>query len=227
MSESIRERLAKQAAREAIAQAEYEIHKSYNSKLENLIVDAVGGLTGMLIGKPRPPKKSATLLRILVDYADELYRHRMKYHTGTLDKTAVATEVENEIVRRIRQMELMGHSLHYHSSETEIRESILETLKELSTILPVTDAAVRNLSNRTISQPRRVESPIAVRARQRNAFVEPILRKKGMTRSKWAIRSGVDPSVIYDYLSGKSSPRPESRNLMAEAIGIQERDLPE
>ena len=60
----------------------------------------------------------------------------------------------------------------------------------------------------------------------REAVVLPILRAKGMTRSRWATNAGVDPSVVYDYLKGVSNPRPESRNALAEVLGLRESELP-
>jgi transcriptional regulator with XRE-family HTH domain len=66
-----------------------------------------------------------------------------------------------------------------------------------------------------------------LRSTVRKAFVVPLLRKHGMTRSKLATKAGIDPSVVYDYLSGKSDPRPDNRNLIAEVLGIQESELPD
>ena len=74
-------------------------------------------------------------------------------------------------------------------------------------------------------QPQRQESEIRAQARQ--AVVNPILQEKGMTASKWADRAGVDTSVVYDYLKGKSNPRPENRKALAEAIGLRAIELPE
>ena len=68
---------------------------------------------------------------------------------------------------------------------------------------------------------------IVLRAVWRQAFVLPILRKIGITRSRWAADAGVDPAVVYDCLSGKSRARPESRNVLAEALKLQEAYLPE
>jgi hypothetical protein len=65
------------------------------------------------------------------------------------------------------------------------------------------------------------------RAEIRTSFVMPLLKLKGLTRSKWASKAGVDPSVVYDYLSGKSNPRPNNRNDMAEALGVEESQLPD
>ena len=72
------------------------------------------------------------------------------------------------------------------------------------------------------------ESPNQVSdvSRKRKAVIEPILEKAGLTPSKWADLSGVDTSVVYDYLKGKSSPRPETRRALAEALKLSSSDLP-
>ncbi len=61
----------------------------------------------------------------------------------------------------------------------------------------------------------------------RKAFVNPILLEKGMSPSRWANLAGVDPSVVYDYLSGKSDPRPDNRKVLAEVLGLKPSELPE
>jgi lambda repressor-like predicted transcriptional regulator len=73
------------------------------------------------------------------------------------------------------------------------------------------------------SQKRSIEHLSATR----KAFVVPLLKKKGMTRSKLATEAGIDPSVVYDYLSGKSTPRPDNRNVIAEVLGVAESELPD
>ena len=60
----------------------------------------------------------------------------------------------------------------------------------------------------------------------REAFVVPRLKKKGMSKSKWAAKAGVDPAVVYDYLADRSNPRPDSRLVLAEALGVDESELP-
>jgi gp16 family phage-associated protein len=61
----------------------------------------------------------------------------------------------------------------------------------------------------------------------RRTFVQPRLQEKGMSASKWADRAGFDTSVVYDYLNGKSKPRPETRKAMAEALGVTATEVPE
>jgi hypothetical protein len=60
----------------------------------------------------------------------------------------------------------------------------------------------------------------------RRAVLEPILRDKGYSRSRWAYVAGVDPAVVYDYMKGDSNPNPESRKALAGAIGLPVDDLP-
>lgn len=66
--------------------------------------------------------------------------------------------------------------------------------------------------------------PTKKRATERRRAVMPVLQQKGMSPSRWADRAGVDPSVVYGYLSGKSQPRLENRKALAQAIGLP--DLP-
>lgn len=68
---------------------------------------------------------------------------------------------------------------------------------------------------------------ITLLAVRRCLIVEPMLKEKGFTRSKWATKAGVNPSVVYDYLSGKSTPRPENKNALADAIGVPAACLPD
>lgn len=60
----------------------------------------------------------------------------------------------------------------------------------------------------------------------RKAFAEPRLLGLEMTRNQWAARAGINPSMVYDYLSGKSNPRPATRKLLADALGVNVLDLP-
>jgi hypothetical protein len=65
-----------------------------------------------------------------------------------------------------------------------------------------------------------------VRAERRRAAIEPLLKANGFSQAKWANIAGVDTSVVYDYMSGSSQPRPESRNALAGALDLKEPDLP-
>ena len=63
-------------------------------------------------------------------------------------------------------------------------------------------------------------------AERRRGVVMPILEDQEMSRSQWAAKAGVDPSMVYDYLEGRSTPRAHNRRAMAEAIGLTLQQLP-
>ncbi len=76
----------------------------------------------------------------------------------------------------------------------------------------------------SISKPERALSQAA---EKRRAFVQPRLEALGFTASSWADRAGVDASVAYDYMNGKSNPRADSRRALAEALKVSVNELPE
>ena len=62
---------------------------------------------------------------------------------------------------------------------------------------------------------------------KRKAVIDPLLEAKDWTPNKWATKAGLDPSVAYDYLAGKSNPRRENRRALAEALGLKYQDFPQ
>lgn len=58
------------------------------------------------------------------------------------------------------------------------------------------------------------------------AKLKPTLDHLGYSKSKWATKAGVDPSVVYGYMAGTSNPNAESRKVLAEAIGLPVDQLP-
>jgi len=88
------------------------------------------------------------------------------------------------------------------------------------------DTALPNGGNSTVAEAgSAVNGPNTVGAHRR-AILQPILDKLGYSRSKWATRAGVDPSVVYKYMSGTSDPNAGSRKVLAEAIGLSADKLP-
>jgi hypothetical protein len=65
------------------------------------------------------------------------------------------------------------------------------------------------------------------RARVRAAKINPLLKKLGFSRLRWAERAGVNPSVAYGYMDGESMPRNENRKALAEAINCPLDEFPE
>jgi len=62
---------------------------------------------------------------------------------------------------------------------------------------------------------------------QREAFVRPILDKKGWSIHDWAEKSEVDFHTANDYLNGETNPHPSTRKKLADALGVTVDDLPE
>ena len=65
------------------------------------------------------------------------------------------------------------------------------------------------------------------RKEARQAFVTPHLETLEITPSGWAKKAGLHPSIIYDYLNGKTKTlRPKTSGDLAEALGVSINDLP-
>ena len=58
-------------------------------------------------------------------------------------------------------------------------------------------------------------------------FVEPLLKAKRWTKSKWATKAGVGKNSVYEYLYGKRKLSTENRKAMRDALGITADQLPE
>jgi hypothetical protein len=58
------------------------------------------------------------------------------------------------------------------------------------------------------------------RGKRRTSVVLPLLDKRKLSRSRWALKLGLDPSVALDYLNGKSFPQPGNAKRMAEDLGL-------
>ena len=55
----------------------------------------------------------------------------------------------------------------------------------------------------------------------------PILSSKRWTRGKWVIKAGVGNNTVYDYLEGKRNLRRESRQALADELGLKLEDFPD
>jgi hypothetical protein len=65
-----------------------------------------------------------------------------------------------------------------------------------------------------------------VKANRRTARIKPLLDAKGWSVSQWASNAGVSTTVAYEYLSGKSDPRPDNRKALADAVGLEIQNFP-
>ncbi len=60
----------------------------------------------------------------------------------------------------------------------------------------------------------------------REAFIKPILEKKGLSIRQWAINAKVDFHTADDYLKGKTKPYPDTLKKLADALGVEIGKLP-
>lgn len=60
----------------------------------------------------------------------------------------------------------------------------------------------------------------------REAFVLPILNRKGWSLLDWANTSEVDFHTVNDYLKGATKPYPSTRVKLAASLGVAVEDLP-
>jgi hypothetical protein len=60
----------------------------------------------------------------------------------------------------------------------------------------------------------------------REAFLKPILDKRGFSVNEWAIEAGVDFHTAKDYFSGETKPYPSTITKLAKALGDDVRDMP-
>jgi hypothetical protein len=135
---------------------------------------------------------------------------------GTIDDLCGASAAYGK--RRARDeigSRLMEPSAQRKFEKTPEWQRYLDGLPELAEL-----PAAREIPGHTEALPSKPQP-------QRKAVVLPILQRRGMSRSRWATKAGVDPSVVYDYLEKNSHPRPENRKALAEAIGLSAKDLPE
>jgi len=61
----------------------------------------------------------------------------------------------------------------------------------------------------------------------RDAFLRPLLRKKGFSVHDWAKKANVDFHTANNYLRGKTKPHPTNLKKLADALGINVARLPE
>jgi lambda repressor-like predicted transcriptional regulator len=71
------------------------------------------------------------------------------------------------------------------------------------------------------------ESRNAAPSNAREAFIRPILEKKGFSVHKWATVAKVDFHTADNYLKGKAKPYPDTLKSLADALGVEVAKLPE
>jgi hypothetical protein len=222
---------------EAIAVEQHEVHERYWALLKAMPSPGII----LLHTGPHPPKQPIRLFKTLGDYACELFDIEANRYPGDPQLLSWITQLvqrtEAMVMDNVEQLEqptmfdVMSQTrLTYHATKTQMRHAVRSALTDYAKAYPKTKATVVTLSPQIV--PPKI-SPTDqctledTRKKARESFVLPVLQEKGMSPSKWATRAGVDPSVVYDYLSGHSTPRPDSRKALAEAIDVKIADLPE
>jgi hypothetical protein len=211
-----------------IEQAQSKVHDAYRQKLLafrvplDSILQCVGKETYKL-----PNKKGAEFGFVLASYASELIAvEAERYPSDPNLKTWLGNryvKIHNIVMSKLENIE----NIRYHASKTEMSIVLMDALMEYGQ--KRLELRERAAKRETASIGATPSSPSTKNqlSEARKAFVMPCLAEKGLTRSRWADKTGVDPSVVYDYLNGKSHPRPENRKALAEALGLRANDLPE
>lgn len=220
---------------EEISRKAYSIKKRYAEILLPLLEDlpSILPLQGFVHNPralPPPPKRPLFVRRTLAAYAIELFDNE----SAVYPQTEAMRPWIQKLARRIER-DVLGHAisitaksskafnftegLSYHASRKEMTAAVRDALKlRIDAFKP--SSAVSAMEPTTTAT-------AATKGKARSDFIMPILEKKGLTRSGWAARAGVHPDVVYGYLDGTSTPRPENRNALAGALDISESKLPD
>ncbi len=92
----------------------------------------------------------------------------------------------------------------------------------------VGDESKRRAGLRSGAEPgERAQQEIEGTAQRRQAFVEPILRRKGWSRHDLAIHAAVDHHTINDYANGRTKPYSSTLKKIADALEVSPEALPD
>jgi lambda repressor-like predicted transcriptional regulator len=171
--------------------------------------------------------ESREFLRVITIEAQEKYRSRSEFYLGQLAHHG------SLIPKLVEFFEASPEWQHYQNDLLEVARLHAQAPRYPGPAFAPSPADLAELINSATNEAQEstieetVYDPVKLRSEQRSARVLPLLKKKGMTPSGLATKTGLDPSVVYDYLSGKSKPRPANRNLIAEVLGVPESELPD
>jgi hypothetical protein len=164
-------------------------------------------LRAMLLVCAMRPALAFTHEMIRLDWgADRIDSHMRDFVGDTLRWAGLPTDTEFETSAEWRRYQ--------------------DELLEASAIQGGRSASLENAALQHPQDSTKESGDASPNATLRQAFVSPRLEALGMTPSKWASTAGVHPSIVYDFLAGRSNPRPDTRNLLAEALGVKASDLP-
>jgi hypothetical protein len=86
---------------------------------------------------------------------------------------------------------------------------------------------LRSLWTRSEQQSRPVDHDTNARSARRRAVIDPILKARGLSTYRWERDAKVASKVGARYLKGETSLRRDTRKKLAEAVGLQESELPQ
>jgi hypothetical protein len=232
----------KPSIREEVTLAQFEISKAYWKELAVVAHDRILDILPRNVAappQPRTPKLPHRIFDVLGRYAIALFdcehSHHALFYLHTLD--GIANRTEETLKRNILEFESGStgrYSLTFHAALDEMVRAFREKLQEhiktlpqpliLGLLVPGPGPLPQPGPAASLSEK---EATIQKRKKQRAGKLLPILSGKGWTASRWATETGIDPSIIYDYMKGLSNPRPGTRNEMAQALEIASSELPE
>ena len=64
------------------------------------------------------------------------------------------------------------------------------------------------------------------KAMARQAIVRPLLGLRGLSVPRWAAKAGVSASITNEYFQGRGDLTDDIRAALADALGVNARDLP-
>jgi lambda repressor-like predicted transcriptional regulator len=225
---------------ESIEDEQYKVHKLYWDILDRL------GVTIHLHSIPRPPKQPLRLHRILGEYACALFDIEAARYPDSPRVSqwleALARRIEAIVLEKLAELAMSSglafSTLEYHLTKHEMLAAIRAALaKRIETYVPRSplEAAPANstvvvIDDRTRSPaglpPETALQSTARKKSARQAFVLPILDKKGWSLLDWAIESKVAYHTASDYFHGLTKPYRSTRVKLAQGLGVSVDKLP-
>jgi lambda repressor-like predicted transcriptional regulator len=149
--------------------------------------------------------------------------------SAILTRKARIAEIER-ILNRPPLTEYRGQPVHGGASWRlrleEERQHFLITVAEMETELERSTAS-RAQSSTNSRQGLGSKPTDTTVGNAREAFLSPILKKKGFSVHDWAKTAKVDFHTANNYLRGKTKPHPTNLKKLADALGVEVANLPE
>ena len=116
--------------------------------------------------------------------------------------------------------------LHEAGKESGLNRtgSLIEAVVEAAKTVEAVKTRVNSLSRNVTGHP---VSTLGKSINTREAFVIPILKKKGLSIHGWASTANVDFHTADNYLKGKSKPYRDTLKKLADSLGVEVANLPQ